>query len=142
MSLMKPLSFMMLKGCLLSDTQQTISALSSKFSVSHPSSGSQLQDTCLASVMVCSRCENVIFPFPICTNSAVMDPSRNFVFANTSLAASRSFVASTVSTASSPQQIFTCLRRLLVEFASPLSKNRRTSQPFFALHLEALHSKT
>jgi len=58
-----------------------------------------------------------------------MDPSCNFVFANTSLAASKSFVASTISTASPPQQIFACLRRLLVEFVLPLSKNRWTSRP-------------
>src|SRR5271154_6552817 len=50
-------------------------------------------------------------------------------------------VASAVSTASSPQHIFACLRRFPVEFASPLSRKRRTSQPFLPLHRLASHSK-
>ena len=79
----------------------------------------------LDSVVVCSRWENVTFDFPIRSNWAVIEPSQIPDFTNASLAASKSFVASAVSTASSPQHTFACLRRFPVEFASPLSRKRR-----------------
>ena len=96
----------------------------------------------LASVEVCWRYEKVTFPFPICSNLAVIDPSRNFVFASTMHALSRFCVPSAASTALLPQQFFACQWRPLVDLASLVSKNRWTSCPFFPLHFPAVHSNT
>jgi hypothetical protein len=53
----------------------------------------------------------------------VIDPSCNFLFDRISRAASTSRVLSAASTASDPQQIFACLRRLLVDFLSLYLEN-------------------
>lgn len=53
-----------------------------------------------------------------------------------------SLESSAASTASVPQQFLACRRRPLVDLASPVSKNLRTSRPFFPRHLPALHSNT
>jgi len=71
-----------------------------------------------------------------------MEPSWSFVFDSTSCTVSRSFMAVAASTASTPQQTFAWRRRLLVEFASPLSRYRQTSRPFLPLQWPAAHSKT
>jgi hypothetical protein len=72
-----------------------------------------------------------------------MDPSTNLTFPRASRAACRSLVSSAAATTSSPQQPFACFRRLLVDFASPVSRYRRTMRPFpLPLQCFALHSKT
>jgi len=98
------------------------------------------------SIFVCCRCEYVTFSFPTLSNAAVIEPSFNPTpdFASTSRAAWTSFVRPAASIASSPQQIFACRRKLLVDVASPVFKYRRTCRPFFPFPLQcfAIHSKT
>ena len=96
----------------------------------------------LACVEVCWRWEKVTFVLPMRSNWAVMDPSRNLVFANTKHALSRPSVPSAASTASPPQQFLACRRSPLVDLASAVSRYLRTSQPFFPRHLPAAHIKT
>ena len=66
---------------------------------------------------------------------------RFYVTASTSHTASRLCIAVAASTASIPQQIFACWRRLLVELASPLSRNQTTLWLLCPLHLPAAHAK-
>ena len=57
-------------------------------------------------------------------------------------APSKSLVLSAALTASSPQHIFACWRRPLVNLASPVSRKCHMSWPCFPLQWEAAHSKT
>jgi hypothetical protein len=72
-------------------------------------------------------------------NSSAIDPSFKSIFDNAVLASEIDEQSSAAATASFDQQRFACLRRLLVNFASPVSKNRRTNLPFRPLHLVAAH---
>ena len=96
----------------------------------------------LACFEVCWQWENVIFSFPIHSNWAVMEPSRNLVFVSTKRALSRLHVPSAASTALVPQQFLACRQSPLVDLASAVSKNLWTSCPFFPWHLPAAHTNT
>ena len=74
------------------------------------------------SVLVCWQCEYVILVLLIHSKTAVIDLSLGFAFDIASCAAWMSFVWLAASTASSPQQILVCHCKLLVDFASEVSK--------------------
>jgi len=90
--LWKAWSVTILKGCLLSDTQRTFQPYEwhRKSGVITTFKGVSY----LASVEVCWWCKKVTLPFLICSNSAVIVPSRNFNFSKTMHAASKSLVPS------------------------------------------------
>src|SRR6266436_8966957 len=77
------------------------------------------------------------------SKASVMDP---FLFtpdlAEAVRAPSRFAVLSAALTASSPQHSLACRRRPLVDLASPVSRNRRTSRPCFPLQWVAAHTNT
>ena len=128
-----------MKGHLFSATYFTISILCSNKCKSH-SEGKC--DSYLVSIYVSWQCEYVMLGFPICLNAAVMLP---FLFklelARMVCAAARSLVLSTALTVSSPQHIFAWHCNPLVDLASPVSKNQRTSRPCLPLHWSAAHWK-
>lgn len=104
--LWKPRSLTMLKGLLLSATHQTISTS--------------------ASLLVCCRWENVTFPFPFLSNAAVISP-RSTVPLSMALRTSFTFPAlSADATTSLLQHFFACFCMLLVDLASPVSRNLLT----------------
>src|ERR1700761_2724715 len=70
-----------------------------------------------------------------------MDPSSFLCCPKAARAVFASRASSAALTVSSPQQILACRRKLLVDFASPLSRNRRTDLDL-PPHLTAVHSKT
>src|ERR1700691_1435026 len=87
---------------------------------------------------MCWRCEKITFPLPFLSKDAVIVPDPLSYF-TTVLRASFSVPASiaTLNT-SSPQQLSTCFRILLVEVESFLLRNRRT----VFLQLQPIHLKT
>ena len=85
---------------------------------------SKVGSTYLVSVFVCCVCEYVTTPFPFArSNIAVIDPLPSTVFDAIPQATSTSLVSSAALITSSPQHIFACFRRLLVDAASALSTN-------------------
>jgi hypothetical protein len=74
--------------------------------------------------------------------AAVIDESTDLIFDRASRAARTSLVLSAADTASSPQQIFACLRRLLADLASPVPRYRQIMRPLpFPKQHVAAHSK-
>ena len=84
--------------------------------------------THFVSVFVCCVCEYVTAPCPLArSNIAVIEALPNPDLTTIPCASSTSFVSSAPLTTSSPQHIFACFLRLLVDDASRLSTKRFTS---------------
>ena len=88
------------------------------------------------SAFVCARCEYVTFPFPVLSNTAVIDPSRSSAPFRACLAVSMVSASSDLSTISRPQQLMACTRSVLVEALSFVSRKRRTRRGFFPFPLQ------
>lgn len=95
------------------------------------------EQTYLVSVFVCCVCEYVTFPLPFArSNEAVNNALPSPDFTTMVRARSTSLVSSAAFITSVPQHIFACLRRLLVEEASPLSTKRFTHLGDFPFPLQ------
>jgi hypothetical protein len=112
------------------------------FTISHqPSIHVKKWDFYRVSDSVWARCEYVIFPLPVLSNTAVIDPSRSSAPLSACLADSMVFASSELSTISRPQQFMACTRSALVEALSFVSRNRRTRRGFFPLPLQFFASQ-
>src|ERR1700723_3551395 len=116
----------MLKGRMLSDTHRTISALQKPFS--HPTACRYQDAAYRDSALVCCRCEYVTFPFPFLANAVVIDCTFRAPLTVMSRTSSAVLALSAAATTSSPQHFLACLRMLLVELASLLSKYLLTAR--------------
>src|ERR1700678_3593028 len=113
-----PWSSTILKGCMLSATQQTISALPRD--IQHEVLRKN-KDSYRVSALVCWRCEYKTLPFPVCLNAAMIEPS----FRSPRVAraeAMLTFASKAPSTVSAPQHTVAWCLRLLVDFQSVVSR--------------------
>ena len=86
------------------------------------------------------RCEYDTFPFPVLSNTAVINLSRSSAPAIAALADSILPAFSELSTFSRPQQLMACTRRVFVKALSLVSRKHRTMRGFlpFPLQFSAL----
>jgi hypothetical protein len=101
-----------------------------------------MKSTNLVSLYVCWRDMKVTFPLPCLSNTAVIVPfSSDFAPSRPLRTSEILLVSSARSTISVPQHCFACFRRLLVDFASVVSRKRRTMRGCgpFPLHWGAAH---
>ena len=110
----------MLNGRILSDTHFTISTLSK--SPHQDSTDNAKRSTYRVSVSVWALCEYVTLPFPVLSNTAVIDPSRSSAPLSASLADAIFLASSDFSTISVPQHLIACARRLFVDALSFVSR--------------------
>src|ERR1700722_15667696 len=81
-----------------------------------------------------------MFPFPFLENAVVIDSGCSNPFTVVARTSCAFFALSASATTSAPQHFLACLHMLLVDFASPLSRNFLTGRvwplQFFARHLK------
>ena len=129
------------KGCLLSAIQRTILALCKVVRDWKVRCGvGNLTEPWW--LCVGSDCKSP-YSLQLVQKAAVIDESTDFIFDRALWAAWTSLVLSAAVMASSPQQIFACLWRLLVDLASPVLRYRWTMHllPLLMEHITA-QSKT
>lgn len=135
-----PRSLTILNGRLLSDTQWTISALEAyRVRWEKWPEVSILPSFCWTVLTMWKGSPPFSDTFKLGGNGPITQLG---LFTSTERALSKSCVPSATSTASLPQQILACQQSPLVDLASPVSKNWRTSHPFFPRHFPVAHWNT
>lgn len=141
--LQKPWLFTILKGHLLWKTQCTISALHSQCMRLEMC----LDKGVLLTWILLKYADNAnrIPSLSQCSNSAIIEPSRSFVFNRTTWALSKSWVPSATATASLPQQFLACWQRPLVDSVQkptnipPIFSSTLPSTTFKHIHTMVIH---